>query len=168
MSEPARARHRRDYAPVLAMVRALPKDAPREARMRGVCDAIWEHMGGDGPGRGISWIGFYAISGDEMILRERRDKPACSPIGLHGACGRSWRERRTLIVEDVRTLGADYVACDPRDMSELVVPCFDPDGSCWGVLDADSFEIGAFDEHDARGMSASLVLAELTQAHANP
>ncbi len=134
--------------------------------MRAVCDAIWEHLGGDGPGREISWIGFYGISDDrtEMTLLERRDKPACSPIGLHGACGRAWRECRTLIVGDVKTLGEGYVACDPRDASELVIPCFDDDGTCWGVLDADSFEIGAFDEHDASAMTELLEATALSVA----
>jgi GAF domain-containing protein len=44
------------------------------------------------------------------------------------------------------------VACDPRDRSELVVPLFEQDGRCYGVLDADSHERGAFGEHDARMM----------------
>lgn len=162
MSEHARLQFRRDYAPLRASLRALADHASRSDRMRAVCDAIWENLGGDGAGRHVSWIGFYGIGEGEMILLERRDKPACSPIGLHGACGRCWRERRTLIVEDVRTLGEGYVACDPRDMSELVLPCLDEDGSCWGVLDADSFEVGAFDEHDARSLAGVLVAAGLS------
>lgn len=161
-----RSRFSRDYAPVLASLRELPADASRTQRMRAVCDAIWQHMGGDGPGREVSWIGFYGISDDqtEMTLLERRDKPACSPIGLHGACGRAWGERRTLIVDDIRTLGEGYIACDPRDLSELVIPCFDDDGSCWGVLDADSFEVGAFDEHDARDMNEVIAAAGLSRS----
>ncbi len=166
MCAQSRSRCTRDYAPVLASLRELAPDASREVRMKAVVDAIWKHLGGDGAGREISWIGFYAISADrsEMTLLERRDKPACSPIGLHGVCGRAWRERKTLIVDDIKSLGEDYVACDPRDASELVVPCFDDGGECWGVLDADSFAVGAFDEHDAKGMVGALVAADLTHA----
>ena len=51
--------------------------------MRAAADTFWEHLSPTG----ISWIGFYTIEpgADEMLLGPRRDKPACSPIGLHGA-----------------------------------------------------------------------------------
>lgn len=125
--------------------------ATRDAAMRLFTDAAWQVLAPTG----VSWIGFYtAEEGDrEMVLAVCRDKPACSPIGLHGACGRSWREGRTLIVTDVKHLGPDYIACDPRDRSELVIPCFEADGRCWGVLDVDSFDAGAFDERDAEAMT---------------
>ena len=66
------------------------------------------------------------------------------------------------VVDDVRTLGAQYVACDPRDQSELVVPLQTDTGECFGVLDADSFALGAFDEHDASSMHTLLRLYGLT------
>jgi len=66
------------------------------------------------------------------------------------------------IVEDVNKLGENYIACDPRDRSEVVIPCIDDDGTCWGVLDVDSWEIGAFDESDERGLLAVLVAAGIT------
>jgi putative methionine-R-sulfoxide reductase with GAF domain len=99
---------------------------------------------------------------DEMLLDACRDKPACSPIGLHGACGRSWQEQRSLVVRDVRSLGAGYIACDPRDLSEVVVPLFERDGSCWGVLDADSYEVGSFTESDALSLAMLMVEAGLS------
>jgi putative methionine-R-sulfoxide reductase with GAF domain len=99
---------------------------------------------------------------DELVLGPSRDKPACSPIGLHGACGRAFREKRPLVVRDVVDLGASYVACDPRDRSEVVVPLFEPDGTCWGVLDLDSFDVGSFDRVDVDGLLALLRLGELT------
>lgn len=119
--------------------------------MTALVDALW----GAFASHGCSWVGFYtkAHGRDEMILGARRDKPACSPIGLHGMCGLAWRERRCVVVRDVRRLGGSYVACDPRDMAEVVVPLLEPDGSCWGVLDADSFEVGAFGVEDARGLA---------------
>lgn len=140
---------RRDYGPLLGV--ASPA-GDRGARLQRVCDLLW----GAFAGRGLSWIGFYAKVPDQdrMELVARRDRPACSPIGLHGVCGRAWRERRPIVVHDVSSLGGAYIACDPRDRAEAVVPCFDADGACWGVLDADSFDAGAFEEHDIEGMRA--------------
>ena len=125
-----------------------------------VVDALWSLVGT----RGVSWIGFYTKhrQTDEMILGPRRDKPACSPIGLHGVCGRCWVEQRPVIVTDVATLGKSYVACDPRDRSEVVIPLLDGGGACWGVLDADSDDIGAFDTADVVGLSTLVEHAGLS------
>lgn len=135
------------------------------------CDLLWDAFGPAGAAGGagpepafVSWVGFYAITPGhaEMTLVARRDKPACSPIGLHGACGRSWAERIPLVIADVRSLGAGYIACDPRDRAEVVIPLFEDNGACWGVLDADSYETGAFDERDVEGMTALLEKLGLT------
>lgn len=133
-------------------------------RMKLVCDLIWDHFGLDQPARpAYSWIGFYekVIGQDEMILVARRDKPACSPIGLFGMCGRGWKEARPILIPDVSTLGANYIACDPKDRSEIVIPIMNPDGSCWGVLDGDSHELNAFDENDVVSLTKLLRLADL-------
>ena len=79
-----------------------------------------------------------------MILGYCRDKAACSPIGLHGACGKVGLSGESLIVRDVRELGGAYIACDPRDLSEVVVPVYGRLGEVIGVLDVDSFSVGAF------------------------
>lgn len=131
----------------------------REQRMRRLVDALWMRLSQTG----VSWVGFYLHQGgDELVLGPSRDKPACSPIGLHGACGRAFRDQRPLIVRDVADLGENYVACDPRDRSELVLPLFEPDGTCWGVLDLDSFDTDAFDEADVQGLLALLQASGLT------
>jgi putative methionine-R-sulfoxide reductase with GAF domain len=64
-------------------------------------------------------------------------------------------------VRDVGTLGASYIACDPRDRSEIVVPLVEQDGTCGAVLDLDSHEVGAFDERDDLGLRVVLVAAAL-------
>lgn len=139
---------------------AVRPSMTRSDRMKAFVDIAWDHFSH----QGVSWIGFYAATHGqlEMTLLERRDKPACSPIGLHGACGRSWRNGRVLIVTDVKNLGEGYIACDPRDRSEVVLPMVESDGSCWGVLDADSHEVGAFDATDARGLWSACAAAGLT------
>lgn len=125
------------------------------------CDRAWELFAG----QGVSWIGFYACeTRGELVLVARRDKPACSPIGLHGACGRGLLSRRPLVVRDVKSLGPGYIACDPRDQAEVVVPLIDADSVCWGVLDVDSFDVGAFSVEDALGYNAALRAAGLQSA----
>ena len=134
-------------------------EADRGQRMRAMVDALWENLSPTG----VSWVGFYLHEGnDELVLGPSRNKQACSPIGLHGACGRAFVEQRPLVVRDVARLGANYVACDPRDRSEVVVPLFEPDGRCWGVLDVDSFDVGSFDRVDVDGLLALLRLGGLT------
>lgn len=157
------AMNKRDYSRVAAAVRP---DGDREACMRVVVEALWEEL----HDKGCSWIGFYVKSpnADELVLGPRRDKPACSPIGMHGACGRSFLRVRPLIVTDVKNLGGGYIACDPRDRSEAVLPCVDSDGVCWGVLDADSFDVDAFGLEDVAGMHEVLLRAGLTSVPAGP
>ena len=130
-------------------------------RLGPLCDALWDALSP----RGLSWIGFYLVeSGEtaqgEMLLAARRDKPACSPIGLHGVCGQGFREEAVRLVEDVALLGAGYIACDPRDRSEVVLPIY-RNGQCWGVLDADSHEVACFGEADINGLAGVLRAAGL-------
>ena len=135
----------------------------RTARMTALVDLLWQELSPNG----LSWIGFYLDQPDQaeetrLILGPRRDKPACSPIGLHGACGKALLTRTPLIVADVRELGAGYIACDPLDQSELVLPCTDSDGSVWGVLDADSYQIGHFDLDYQRNLANALQVSGLS------
>mgnify|MGYP003633132821 CR=1 FL=1 len=134
----------REYEPIFLALNHVGGDRLR--RMREVADTLWRFL----KDHHVSWVGFYTKveDADEMVLGPSRDKPACSPIGLHGACGQSLLKKRPLIVNDVRNLGMNYVACDPRDLAELVIPLFDEQGRCYGVLDLDSFERSAFGEHD--------------------
>lgn len=135
-------------------------------RLQPLSDAFWDAL----HPRGVSWIGFYiedplatvASAGSEarMTLAARRDKPACSPIGVHGACGQSYREEAVRLIEDVALLGPNYIACDPRDQSELVLPIY-RNGACWGVLDADSHELACFGDADIAGMAGVLRAAGL-------
>lgn len=148
----------RDYD---AIARAVSPAGDRNERMRRALDVAWEHL----KGTGVSWLGYYVKTAgrNEMLLAMGRDTPACSPIGLHGACGQVWKSRRSLVVTDVANLGEGYVACDPRDRSELVIPLMNALGECWGVLDADSHQAGSFSEADAAGMLRVMQAAGLSE-----
>ena len=147
---------RRNYEDLMSRIEV---HADRDRSAQSFVDVAWEAL----HPTGISWLGFYLHeSADELVLGPCRDKPACSPIGMHGACGRALSDRRTVLVHDVSELGENYIACDPRDKSELVIPLFDRTGRCWGVFDADSHEVGAFSESDAEGFTALLRKAGLT------
>jgi len=147
---------RRAYETVL---KRIEKRDDQRARMQTVVNLLWEDL----HPTGVSWVGFYVHEGgEELVLGPCRDKPACSPIGLHGVCGRAFRERRPIVVEDVAALGDNYIACDPRDRSEVAVPLLRGDGSCWAVLDLDSHQVGSFSDEDAVNLEAVLRAAGLT------
>ncbi len=169
-----RAIVRREYNDLLARHNLDPADpAPlatgeaRRAAMRHAIALLWS-IGKDTT---ISWIGFYenapgsaGAGGEptEMVLVCREPKPACSPISLHGLCGRGMLNKAAYIAPDIRTLGENYIACDPKDQSELVIPVLDAAGNCDAVLDVDSYDLNAFDEHDAQGMTKVMVALGIT------
>jgi len=143
-------------------VRELRTEQRGEA-MRRFVELAWREFESEG----VSWLGFYvdhpdAPSEHRLVLECCAPKPACSPIGLHGACGQALTSAKPLVVRDVAELGANYIACDPRDRSEVVVPCLDGTGRAWGVLDLDSHEVGAFGNGDASMLQVSLLGAGLS------
>ena len=137
--------------------------ADRASLMNAIIDILWDALSP----HGVSWIGFYLDNPHQpdalrLTLGPRRNTAACSPIGLHGACGRCLLSRRILVVDDVRKLGAAYIACDPRDLSECVVPCLQGDGSAWAVLDVDSHLLGHFTAEYGDNLGKVLTAAGLT------
>ncbi len=128
--------------------------------MQRVADALWDAF----HEQGIDWVGFYFADetrpeNERLILGPRRDKPACSPIALHGVGGAAYKTGLTQIVKDVADLGDNYVECDPLDKSEIVIPLVNDDGGVWAMLDVDSHEVAAFDESDDEGLRAVLTAA---------
>lgn len=153
----------RDYAGLQArLIEACRGIDDRTTLMSTVVELLWETLGD----ARVSWLGFYVYDAesDSMLLSAREPKPACSPIGMHGACGRSFLERRAIVVGDVSALGDGYIACDPKDLSELVLPLFDPDGSAWGVLDLDSYDRDSFTPLDVAGLRDAMIAAGLSHA----
>ena len=145
----------RDYDSILKTLNEVETPDSRNEWMQVVVDLLWDALAD----QGVSWVGFYLDSpqpgsdGEQcLILGPRRDKPACSPIGMHGVCGNSYLSRKTYIVKDIRELGENYIACDRKDQSEIVIPIVDENDECYGVLDLDSYEAGAFNEVDDVGL----------------
>ncbi len=122
--------------------------------MQEVIEELWEQFSGSP----YSWCGFYRFKpgSDSMVLGPHRDKPACSPLPLHGVCGKTAKSGEPVVVPDVKELGDAHVECDPRNVSEVVVPVFDRDGEVWAVLDVDSEKKAAFDEMDVRWLERIL------------
>ncbi|MGZ4048514.1 MAG: GAF domain-containing protein, partial [Bacteroidia bacterium] len=73
---------------------------------------------------------------------------ACTRIGFgKGVCGTAWKEKRTIIVEDVDQFPG-HIACSSLSRSEIVLPAFDKKGEVSLILDVDSEHLAAFDETD--------------------
>ncbi len=153
----------RDYEAMANAAARVVTNDERDEAMRNCVAILWSALAQTG----VSWLGFYIDvpheSDDQrLVLGPHRDRPACSPIALHGVCGQALLSRTARVVRDVAELGESYIACDPRDRSEVVVPLIDSNGACWAVLDLDSHDVGAFDERDAAGLTLVLKAAGLT------
>jgi GAF domain-containing protein len=104
---------------------------------------------------GWLWVGFYLVKGSELVVGPFQGPVACTRIRKgRGVCGTSWAEERTLIVPDVEAFPG-HIACSSLSRSEIVVPIW-KDGVVVGVLDADSAELGAFDEEDRRWLEEAV------------
>ena len=96
----------------------------------------------------ISWVGFYFLQADNLILGPFQGQPACTRIALgSGVCGQAAQSGATLRVADVNQFPG-HIACDAGSASELVVPLFGAAGVI-GVLDIDSYRLDRFDHDDA-------------------
>lgn len=94
-----------------------------------------------------SWVGFYLLKNDELVLGPFQGKVACARISFgKGVCGSSAERRETIIVQDVSKF-AGHIACDPDSRSEIVVPMVCGAQLC-GVIDVDSHDPASFDETD--------------------
>lgn len=107
-----------------------------------------------------NWVGFYLVSGDELVVGPFQGKPAVSRIAYgKGVCGTAWKENKSQVVEEVSCFPG-HIACDCSSRSEIVIPLRRPDGSMWGVLDMDSVEYAYFDEEDRVGLEETVKLLE--------
>jgi GAF domain-containing protein len=105
----------------------------------------------------LSWVGFYFLRRDTLVLGPFQGRVACIRIALgRGVCGTAAQQRRTVIVPDVHAFPG-HIACDAASNSEIVVPLV-RDGKLCGVLDLDSHLLGRFDQQDAEGLERAVEL----------
>ena len=93
------------------------------------------------------FAGFYLFDGSELVLGPFQGGVSCVHIELgKGVCGESAEKKQTIIVDDV-SQHANYISCDSRAKSEIVVPMV-KDGHLLGVLDLDSALTDDYDNVD--------------------
>ncbi len=106
------------------------------------------------------WIGFYLVKEAQLVLGPFQGPVACTRIQKgKGVCGAAWEKAETLIVPDVDAFPG-HIACSSLSRSEITVPLLQGK-IVVGVLDADSSELDAFDETDAKYLEQIVKLLDL-------
>lgn len=104
------------------------------------------------------WCGFYRFVQGKLIVGPYQGTVACQVLEKDkGVCWASVNSSKTIIVPDVNKFPG-HIACDPKSKSEIVVPCFDPNGQLYAVLDVDSDKTKAFDKTDGLYLEAIVKL----------
>jgi len=99
-------------------------------------------------GMNFFWVGVYFVKETELVLGPFQGPVACTRIALgKGVCGTAWKEKRTIVVEDVDQFPG-HIACSSFSKSEIVLPAFDKNGNVMLVLDIDSDQLATFDQTD--------------------
>lgn len=105
------------------------------------------------------WTGFYRVINNELVLGPFQGPVACTRIAYgKGVCGTSWKEAKTIVVEDVHQFPG-HIACSSASKSEIVVPIF-KDNQVVGVLDIDSEDLATFDNIDKEWLERIIELAQ--------
>ncbi len=98
------------------------------------------------------WVGFYIVKNNQLVLGPFQGPVACTRIDYgKGVCGTSWKEKRTIIVDDVN-LFPGHIACSSLSQSEIVVPIV-RNNEVVAVLDVDSEYLKHFDVTDQKYLS---------------
>ncbi len=93
------------------------------------------------------WTGFYRVIDNELVLGPFQGPIACTRIAYgRGVCGTAWKEKKTIVVEDVHQFPG-HIACSNASKSEIVVPIF-KNNQVVAVLDIDSEKLATFDNID--------------------
>jgi L-methionine (R)-S-oxide reductase len=106
------------------------------------------------------WVGVYFVDGDTLVLGPFQGPVACTRIGFgKGVCGTSWKEEKTIVVENVE-LFPGHIACSSASQSEIVVPVFNNKKEVIAVIDVDSEHLNHFDETDKLYLEKVAVLLQ--------
>ena len=130
------------YKSLLPQLEALLQgESNRVANMANVCAALRQALG-------FFWVGFYLVDQHDLVLGPFQGPVACTRIAKgKGVCGTAWEKQQPILVPDVEQFPG-HIACSALSKSEIVLPLFDKQGACYGVLDVDSDQLNAFDETD--------------------
>ena len=106
------------------------------------------------------WTGFYRVIDKELVLGPFQGPIACTRIAYgRGVCGTAWKEKKTIVVEDVHQFPG-HIACSSASKSEIVVPIF-KDNQVVAVLDIDSEKLATFDNVDKEWLEKIVNLIQL-------
>ena len=144
------------YKLLLAQVKAMVKDETDPvANMANVAALMHEAFR-------FWWTGFDRVSSDQLVLGPFQGPVACTRIGFgKGVCGTSWKERRTIVVEDVEQFPG-HIACSSESRSEIVIPLYKGE-EVIGVLDIDSEKLATFDRTDQTFLEEIAKIVAATQ-----
>ena len=144
------------YKLLLAQVKAMVKDETDPiANMANVAALIQETFH-------FWWTGFYRVIGEQLVLGPFQGPVACTRIGFgKGVCGTAWKEKRTIIVEDVEQFPG-HIACSSESKSEIVIPLYKGE-EVIGVLDIDSEKLATFDSTDQTFLEEIAKIVAATQ-----
>jgi GAF domain-containing protein len=123
-------------------------------------------------GMGFFWVGMYFVRTSrqsssplnrvrepELVLGPFQGPVACTRIPYgKGVCGTAWKEKTTIIVEDVEKYPG-HISCSSESKSEIVIPCY-KNGEVFAVLDVDGTKVGDFDETDKQYLEAVVKIIE--------
>ena len=147
------------YAELLPQLEALAEESDAVARQANLAAALHQAFG-------WHWVGFYRVVGQQLVLGPFQGPVACTRIPFgRGVCGTAWRDKCTLVVDDVDAFPG-HIACSSLSRAEIVVPVFNRDGQVAGVLDVDAVDAGHFDDIDREALE--LLSARLTGLHPYP
>lgn len=129
------------YDDLLVQIRNLIKDEPDLiANLANIAAVIKTYCG-------FFWAGFYFVNDRELVLGPFQGPVACTRIQYgQGVCGTAWKERKTIVVDDVNEFPG-HIACSIESKSEIVVPIHHK-GKVFMILDVDSDKPSDFKEAD--------------------
>ncbi|MDY4788746.1 MAG: GAF domain-containing protein [Bacilli bacterium] len=110
----------------------------------------------------ISWVGFYLVNQNKLILGPFQGNVACTTIDVNnGVCGKAFRTKEIQIIPNVHELSY-HIACDKGSNSELVIPLIIND-EVKMVLDIDSYSVNRFTEYNEEVKELCQIIEEIKQ-----
>ena len=98
-------------------------------------------------GMNFLWVGVYFVKENQLVLGPFQGPVACTRIAFgKGVCGTAWKEKKTILVDDVDKFPG-HIVCSSDSKSEIVVPCF-KGKEVFAVMDVDSDKLSDFDAVD--------------------